>query len=374
MEATNLFKTQEGIFQRQLKGEISFVECWTLQKQVLEKCEKLLREQMEKQRDKTGEKNKELIDSKESEVKIKYDNPNHSESKQKTKHLDDGIKGMAIKEELSDSITPSKKENEVMDNVDLKYGCKVCNFRSKRNNNMKLHVERTHLKLSFLCILCDTSFRDRGAIKNHIKSETDEDPSKFTHFKCGACLYRGTEDEFRIHVKIKHNVGNDVFKNIDEDLKDECKKKETLQKTKQSINEQDIEVKDTQKIDITNSNQVTCEFCGKDFSGRKQSSHLRWSHVENVHMRVVYKCDQCKFEIKTKSLMYNHIDENHVHDHVDLTGLKEIRQKYCKYKCSVCNKLETSKWDLLLHMRESHEDYLKVEIAATPNKRKIESV
>ena len=72
--------------------------------------------------------------------------------------------------------------------------------------------------------------------------------------------------------------------------------------------------------------------------------------------------------------MYNHIDENHVRDHVDLTGLKEIRQKYCKYKCSVCNKLETSKWDLLLHMRESHEDYLKVEIAATPNKRKIESV
>ena len=57
MEAENVFKTQEQIFQRQLKGEISFVECWKLQKQVLEKCETLLLKQLDKQQDKTGERN-----------------------------------------------------------------------------------------------------------------------------------------------------------------------------------------------------------------------------------------------------------------------------------------------------------------------------
>ena len=83
---------------------------------------------------------------------------------------------------------------------------------------------------------------------------------------------------------------------------------------------------------LENNKHVTCEFCGKDFADRKQSTHLRWSHIENIHMRVLYKCEQCKYEIKTKSLMYNHIDENHVHEHVDLNGLRDLRKKYCKYK------------------------------------------
>merc|ERR1712179_398573 len=117
MEITNVFKTQEDIFQRQLKGEISLAECWQLQKQVLENCKKSLLEQLDEQQDKTAERNEDLVNDKKSVVKNEVENPNHSEHD--TKKFDPEIEGIAIKEEISDNTTHIQKGNEVMESVEI---------------------------------------------------------------------------------------------------------------------------------------------------------------------------------------------------------------------------------------------------------------
>jgi hypothetical protein len=39
-------------------------------------------------------------------------------------------------------------------------------------------------------------------------------------------------------------------------------------------------------------------------------------------------------------------------------GSQTNQTKFCKYKCSVCNELQSNRLDLLAHMREAHEDIL----------------
>ena len=223
--SSSLFQTQESIFQKQSNGEISFAECWKQQKQLLERCGDILRAQLEeqdsiKQSDEIPKNDKDFIltgSYMNSTIK-KEGSPDPEDTQNKTNCLNVKIEEMAIKDEAPvDTII----KNEDAETAEIKYGCKVCNFRSKRCNNLKAHVERTHLRLKFFCKLCDVAFKERGPLKIHIKSKTDENPLKFFVFECGVCLYNGTEEEFITHVEEKHIVVYDVFKQASKNIKDD---------------------------------------------------------------------------------------------------------------------------------------------------------
>ena len=298
----------------------------------MEKCEDILRKQIQdwdsfieqKENTKSLEVLTSQITVEDNVVKKEADD---SEFKESQKKIAGTIKAQTEEMVIGEGtleLKNIKKENEEinMGTEETMHGCKVCSFRSKRFNNLKTHVERTHLRLRFYCKLCDVQFKDRGTLKSHIKSKTDEDSSKFIILECGACLYRGTGEEFINHVENKHMVVYDIFKPASKDRKEEIKQpniqiKEEVEEKKQFIKKPDLsKMEKGTNYPITNQvkkEDFKCEFCAKDFSGRNQASSLRWSHIASLHMRVVYKCDQCNYEIATKSTLYNHIDENHVH-------------------------------------------------------------
>ena len=173
-------------------------------------------------------------------VKKEADDPEFEEAQNKsTETIKAQSEEMVIGEGTLE-INNIKKENEeiIMGTEETMHGCKVCRFRSKRFNNWKTHVERTHLRLWFYCKLCDVQFKDRGTLKSQIKSKTDEDSYKFIILECGVCLYRGTGEQYINHVQNKHMVVYDVFKPASKDRKEEIKQpniqiKEEVEEKKQ---------------------------------------------------------------------------------------------------------------------------------------------
>ena len=63
--------------------------------------------------------------------------------------------------------------NEVVDNY--RYTCTECQFVTKDESEMKLHVEVTHtstdeVEMSFLCTICSHKFDNRSKLTSHIES------------------------------------------------------------------------------------------------------------------------------------------------------------------------------------------------------------
>ena len=59
----------------------------------------------------------------------------------------------------------------------------------------------------------------------------------------------------------------------------------------------------------------------------------------------------CEYEDISKANFLTHIDENHVQSNVNLRELQTIRASFTNYKCSVCDRLESSRAEMLQHMK-----------------------
>ena len=86
--------------------------------------------------------------------------------------------------------------------------CKFCDFVSKMNRTLQVHVEMNHIKLRFLCSTCEYNTKEKYVAKKHIvyKHVGDSDTNVIYH--CGLCgeKCRGKESNYLKHISEKHDV------------------------------------------------------------------------------------------------------------------------------------------------------------------------
>ena len=46
--------------------------------------------------------------------------------------------------------------------------CNSCNFQSKKNNHVMMHIESTHIEASYTCNFCGKNVTSKNALSKHV--------------------------------------------------------------------------------------------------------------------------------------------------------------------------------------------------------------
>ena len=368
---------QFAIFQKQLKGELTFEECWKLQTELLERNFK----QDSKDDVKVVEKNIEVYDvSDDSDEEKVFEAEDVKEEKFVKEELEimedniDRVKAMpenkltkvedicikSEKKEKQKEEAKIKSEKEVRNDdsrekngikiltlnskEERSHACHECNFRAKEFHTLKVHIEMTHVNLRFYCTICQYTTKERYPLKGHLKLKHGvslEDSNLHTKQECGICYFQGSVEEFEEHINIFHAGFKMIL---------------------------------ARGIKRTRRKNKICEFCEKNFTGKKFASAMLRSHIELAHMKNGYKCSKCGFENNLKHAVYVHIGEKHLTLNLEKRDQKMYKRSNTKYKCRVCDLLTDSHYIMLTHMKEKHEEHLKTVKQAVRGRRSANDV
>jgi len=91
-------------------------------------------------------------------------------------------------------------------------------------------------------------------------------------------------------------------------------------------------------MNLGNVQLFTCATAGCNFKSYYFASLKH--HINNVHEKFRYKCNQCKYEATTKSDLRRHTDG--------------IHHKIKKHPCLVCDKKFSQAYNAKLHFQEKH--------------------
>uniref|UniRef100_A0A336LGM0 CSON007937 protein n=1 Tax=Culicoides sonorensis TaxID=179676 RepID=A0A336LGM0_CULSO len=170
-------------------------------------------------------------------------------------------------------------------------------------------------KKSLKCAHCNSYFRDRMNLLNHIRSHVER---KFTCQFCGLQFIRS--DHLKCHTDVKHSKM--YMKNFKCDL---C--------SFESYLKQNLRVH--MRVHTTEKKQFKCKYCEKSYSYHCDLKRHVFQHENNSP----YRCETCDKSFYSKSNLK-------VHQKIHL-GIK-------KYKCSYCKQEFSQNICLINHVRALH--------------------
>ena len=93
---------------------------------------------------------------------------------------------------------PTKKVGKITN-----YKCGRCNFSTKYNYNLKIHLNTVHERIhNYSCAKCDFKTSIKNNLKNHVRAVHD----KICDFACEKCSYKTSLQAYlQKHVKAVHN-------------------------------------------------------------------------------------------------------------------------------------------------------------------------
>ena len=115
-----------------------------------------------------------------------------------TKAFKDYLVGLGVSEPVNEKKKPFK--------------CKLCNYETGLNYNLKKHTEIVHEGLKpFKCRICDFKTGDKTNLKTHIDSFHEG----IKPFKCNICDYKTAEQsKLKKHIEAVHENEKSKNKNI----------------------------------------------------------------------------------------------------------------------------------------------------------------
>ena len=241
-------------------------------KKVEEKCDKL---------EKDLEENKNL--GKEIDVKIETFENKISTLIQCIEEKDKSI--AELTKRLSDLEKKVESEQDLNKANIKKFSCPNCNYESKSEQGLKIHISRKHNVKNVVdsksCELCDKKFENINDLKKHMKGHSYQTAK----FKCVNCEFVGTND-YTMEV---HN-GKDHSDNFESGL---C---EYAAENEESL---ELHLFTCEIYHCTaTSGKTQCNLKGKNLSEMKK--HLEKEHEGNGIMRHVKMCTHNMNEVAVK--------------------------------------------------------------------------
>ncbi|CAG9790018.1 unnamed protein product [Diatraea saccharalis] len=245
--------------------------------------------------------------------------------------------------------------------------CHICNkgFHDKRQ--LKPHLMKVHMKVSYTCKYCKKVFKAKESYRRHVlfKHPVNNHFVSQMH-QCDQCPEKFT-DEFELcrHINLTHGEvlgdGKLPFVTVkkEEDTKDlfQCTKCPDVYSSFEQI-----------KLHYEQNHhygpETQCQLCGEMMhSGEVQK------HIKNVHTVTSHTCKYCEFKTTNKTSMTQHVlrHKNATTLHCDFSGCKyksyydgamqKHKQKHeelgVKLQCSKCPFQTMNKYILKYH-EEAH--------------------
>ena len=258
----------------------------------------------------------------------------------------------------------SSQENNTM------FRCTECEYSTRDKSNLKKHVRNVHLTMKYNCDFCAKKFNNVDLFQNHIKvHETKMNKEEeIVWFECSICdfkskrknnLKRHKERHEKTKVKVQKpskgrfkNYGSYTEYNEDVEKKWKCKLCDFSSSRNWSL------LKHIDSLHF-NTGSISCDICGKVVKHHYITKHISLYHTTkdghskcekclkdipsenfNDHQCEMIACDQCGKLFPRKGLLLTHV--------------RLVHATEC-HSCSVCGNIFTSK-ERLKHHLKSHED------------------
>ena len=409
MSSADIFHIHNEVFKSYDEGDITFQECWTRQSDILERCETLLKQQIESLKGLKVHNNGNTS----VEDTLKQSEKEKSNGQAASKQTwNAGVLSTLINTDADESKNKESKPLE----------CPECHTKfSNHMQNLRDHVETMHIKIRLHCNHCTLHFPTRKKLWQHLKSDVTnqrgKDLSKLDLYKnqCGLCdSEKMKKIDLRKHIVERHPIFKDIFaipdanpiskvaevkkekpeeeddtkepndgdletfisqieSNLDKFSKilDESKSEADVKTPATSRKRKTEEANDRTKTpkarrqllnndDDDDFKKFECKFCDQDFSSKPSPSNSLTQHMEKIHYRLQYTCNKCEdFSTADKILMDEHIEESHVTANVNKKQMVDLHRDYTSYICSVCAEVFEEIVEVIDHMEEEHLDQLE---------------
>ncbi|XP_063701550.1 transcriptional repressor CTCF-like [Culicoides brevitarsis] len=165
------------------------------------------------------------------------------------------------------------------------FTCDLCGRQTASRNNMFLHMQTKHLRVTLKCKHCKAEFRNRGRLETHMRKIHTEIKGLL---ECKFCEFRAV-DRSTLHVHMKKHTGLKPHRC-------EICHHEFITKTKWRDHV------------ATHSDErpFACETCNATFKTRKTlNSHKK------IHMEHDYECPVCSHTYQTSHQLRQHVTKQH---------------------------------------------------------------
>ena len=194
-----------------------------------------------------------------------------------------------------------------------KYQCNQCEFNSKKNDNLQIHIQSVHEGIKYPCSQCGYKATRTSYLKIHVQSVHEG-----IKYPCNQCEYQaGRRKYLQLHIQKRHEGVRYPCNHCEHKAMDKGQLKKHIQYKHEGIRYQ-------------------CPQC--DYQATTQG-HLR-SHVRSIHEEVKHSCNICGKKFSQKIHMKTHIRS--VHDKI-------------KFSCNHCDKKYTQQNHLRTHVKFVHK-------------------
>ena len=205
MASFEIFNNHNEVFKNYDEGDITFQECWTQQSDILDQCEKLLKQQIESLKRLKVHTGNTIEEDPEKENDV--EKVNGKTSSKLTWNA--GVLSTLIN---TDAAEVNNKESKPLE-------CPECHTKfSNHVQNLRDHIETLHIKIKLHCNHCTLHFPSRKKLWQHLKSDVTNqrgrDLSKLDLYKnqCGLCdSEKMKKIDLRKHIVEKHPIFKDIF-------------------------------------------------------------------------------------------------------------------------------------------------------------------
>ena len=202
--------------------------------------------------------------------------------------------------------------------------CKMCDFKAKSNDYLKVHVENVHnTKEKVICIDCNKTFK-KSSITVHRKKFHSEEILKY---ECKICSYQTIHKaSLQKHVKYIHQDNEDTACNIcNATVKQSTLLQHTTKFHKGDQKQFKCELctfhtihKGNLKTHINSihnvNNTVVCTDCNKTMKQSSITTHRKLFHSSKQPQLLV--CNICTFEANHESNLERHVENVHQQENV----------------------------------------------------------
>lgn len=243
--------------------------------------------------------------------------------------------------------------------------CPMCNqgFYSKRQ--LKPHINRVHLKVTYTCKYCNKVFKTRDVYKRHVTiKHLQSPPEDMETHQCDKCPEK-FKDEFDLckHNNLVHGDDSSIAviikKEDSEDIKNVFK---CTKCTDEYLTWELLRVHFEQTHHMTE--EVQCQICGDLMSRGDLVKHIK------VHDEIEVQCQYCEFKSKNRLSMTQHVLRHtqaqtlhcdypncrykSFYEHAMVKHKKRHQELGVKLQCTSCPFQTMNKYILKYH-EEAHE-------------------
>ncbi|KPJ16148.1 Zinc finger protein 26 [Papilio machaon] len=201
--------------------------------------------------------------------------------------------------------------------------CHICNTGFHDKRQLKPHLMKVHLKVSYTCIHCSKIFKCKESYRRHILFKHPIKNINHSQLqKCERCTESFTDElELSKHVNIAHgqepNINEIVVKKEEIDIKEtfQCSKC-----TETFITWELLKLHYAQNHHIIKDTQ--CQVCGQILPDNELQKHMKIKHTEIITLQ----CKYCEFKTKSRGSLTQHMLR-----HKNATTLN-CEMEGCRYK------------------------------------------